>query len=436
MAAMPAAEPATARPREGWILAGTLDGRPARPALATDIGGIPYGLRLAADMALAGATEIFVVWNGDVPPPDLGDIANDPRLASRARLRVVTEPPRGDDAEPILLVRADRVFHRDSPKLVAHAFRPGSTLSILQGGDNDAAFTAPRAVAARFAAAASRAEGLREAIAAIAAGQTIFVEPPYMNFTVAAPDARALRRAERLLVGSLRKAADGIAAKAINRHISLPITRLLCRTPVMPNHVTLVALACALAGGYVISRGGYTSGVLGMLLVELGSIIDGIDGELARLRFQFSRTGQWLDTVVDDIANVAYSSGVIASLYAAGQTWAVPVGVVAIIAFVMTQSTQYALIKFIYKSGDLAAIPWAFQSAEFLSQRPKGLRAWLKATLPKTLKRDFVVTMFFVFALLGRLEPILLVFASGACSFFVVFFVQLLRNLDDVRRRH
>jgi 1L-myo-inositol 1-phosphate cytidylyltransferase / CDP-L-myo-inositol myo-inositolphosphotransferase len=434
MAPMSVAEPATARPREGWILAGTLDGRPARPELATDLGGIPYGLRLAADMALAGATDIFVVWNGESPPPDLGEIANDPRLASRARLHVVTEPPGGDASDPILVVRADRVFHRDTPKLVAHAFRAGATLSILEGRENDAAFTAPRAVAARLAEAASRAEGLDEAIAAVAADETVFVEPPYMNFTVAAPDARALRRAERMLVGSLRKAADGIAAKAINRHISLPITRLLCRTPVMPNHVTLVALACALAGGYVISRGGYTCGVLGMLLVELGSIIDGIDGELARLRFQFSRAGQWLDTVVDDIANVAYSSGVIASLYAAGQTWVLPVGVAAIIAFVMTQTTQYALIRFVYKSGDLAAIPWAFQSAEFLSQRPKGFLPWLKATLPKTLKRDFVVTMFFVFALLGRLEPILIVFAGGAFSFFFVFFVQLARNLDDVRR--
>jgi 1L-myo-inositol 1-phosphate cytidylyltransferase / CDP-L-myo-inositol myo-inositolphosphotransferase len=198
--------------------------------------------------------------------------------------------------------------------------------------------------------------------------------------------------------------------------------------------VTLVALVCALAGGLVVSRGGYLAGVVGMFLVELGSIIDGIDGELARLRFQFSRGGQWLDTVVDDIANVAYASGVIVSLTAAGATWAVPVGVPAIIAFVMTQSTQYALIRFVYKSGDLAAIPWAFQSAEFLSQRPKGFRAWVAATLPKTLKRDFVVTMFLVFALLGRLEPILLVFAGGAFVFFLVFFVQFARNFDSVRR--
>lgn len=417
-------------PREAWILTGTLDGGRSSLGLDVDLGGVPLLLRLACDLAASGVTEIYVV-GAEEPSAAIAAIARDPRIATRATLRHARELPTGDEHDALLVIRADRVYHRDLPKLVAKAYARAATRLAAIGGEGfDAVYATDRAIARQLAVRAAEPGGIAAVIAG--AGPITEVEVPYRGFCTPARDPRELRRAERMLVGSLRKAADGIAAKAINRSISLPITRLLCRTRVMPNHVTLVALVCALAGGVVISRGGYRAGILGMLLVELGSILDGIDGELARLRFQYSSVGQWLDTVVDDVANVAYVSGVVANLHAAGTTWALPLGVSALIAFAITQGTQYALITFVYKSGDLAAIPWAFQSAEFLGQRPKGLRAWVLATAPKLLKRDFVVTLFVAFAIAGRLELILLVFAGGSFVFLAVFLVQFLRNLGSL----
>jgi 1L-myo-inositol 1-phosphate cytidylyltransferase / CDP-L-myo-inositol myo-inositolphosphotransferase len=259
-------------------------------------------------------------------------------------------------------------------------------------------------------------------------------EPPYLAFTAAAPDRPTLRRVERQLVWSLRKSADGIASKLINRHLSLPMTWLLMRTRVIPNHVTLTALACAITGAIVIGQGGYLAGAIGMLLVNFGSIIDGVDGEIARLKFLFSRTGQWLDTVVDDIGNVFYSGGIMLNLHAAGVSWALPLWAAATIGFVLTQSSQYWLIARVYGSGDLAAIPWAFQSTSFLSQQPKGIVPWIKTTFPKLLKRDSALTIFTIFALAGQLDWILVGYCTGALVFFAVFFVQLARNLASVRR--
>jgi phosphatidylglycerophosphate synthase len=430
-------------PREGWILAGTLDGRLAAPGLLEELAGIPHALRLAGELALAGVSRITIVWCGAGAPPDLGAIAADPRLASRARLTVAAAPPAGDDADAIAVVRADRVFHRDMPKQAIAAWRggapePGARLAKVAGDEHDAVFVADRATARRLADRAAEAGGLAAEVAALAAasgpGGGIATAPvPYLGFTTAAPDARARRRAERRLVWSLRKSADGIAAKLLNRHVSLPISWLLCRTPVTPNHVTIVAFLCALTGGIALSRGGYLAGVIGMLFVELGSIVDGIDGELARLKFLFSRLGQWLDTVADDLGNVAYTTGTAVNLHLAGVTWAAPLAAAAITAFVLTQGTQYYLIARVYKSGDLAAIPWAFQSSEFLSQRPRGLVPWIKATVPKLLKRDFAVTLFTVSAIAGHLEVILLVFSAGAFAFFAVFFVQLARNWRSVQ---
>jgi phosphatidylglycerophosphate synthase len=420
--------------KEAWILAGHLDGAPAEPSLLTEIAGLPHVLRIACDLALAGATRIHVVWSGPTAAPELAAIAADPRLAARATLALATHAPAGDDGDAILVARADRIYHRDMPVRAAATWqRTTARLVKVNGEEHDAIVVTERRTARVLATRAPVAGGIAAELARLAVLREIAsAELPYLGFTMPAPDRRARARAERRLVWSLRKSADGIAAKLLNRYLSLPMTWLLARTRIHPNHVTLIALACALTGALVIARGGYTAGLAGMLLVELGSIVDGIDGELARLRFQFSRSGQWLDTVVDDVSTVGYAAGVTANLAAAGVTWAVPVCVVAVIAFTITQSTQYLLIKTVYRSGDLAAIPWAFQSSEFLSRQPTGLVAWVRLTAPKLFKRDFVVTLCVVFAAVGHLELILMSFSGGALVFFVVFWVQAVRNRSAI----
>jgi phosphatidylglycerophosphate synthase len=165
-----------------------------------------------------------------------------------------------------------------------------------------------------------------------------------------------------------------------------------------------------------------------MLFIEVGSIVDGIDGELARLRCHSSKLGQWMDTVTDDIANLCYWTGVMWSLDGAGVDWALPLWGAAAGCFVITQSIQYYLIATVYNSGDLAAIPWAMQSKEFLEQRPTGLIPRIKAGFPKLFKRDFAVTMFVVMALAGFLEGILVISAAGAIVFFCMMMVQLVRR--------
>ena len=418
-------------PTDGWILAGTVDGVAAYPPLTEDVAGLPHVLRLACDLAVAGVRRIAVVWSGPEPVPDLAAILADRRLTSRASISVVTTPPAADAGEPVVVVRADRVCHRDLPKRAIAAWQAATAPVAKVAGDrHDAVVVVDHAMALRLAAAALTRGGLATALAA---AEVATAEPPYLAFTMAVTDRRTLRRAERQLVWSLRKQADGLAATLINRHLSLPVTWLLRRTPVHPNHVTVFCFALAVVGGVVIARGGWAAGVIGMLLVELGSIFDGVDGELARLKFRFARLGQWLDTLADDFGNVAYVSGITVALHAAGVAWAAPVGISALVCFAITQCTQYFLITVVYRSGDLAAIPWAFQSAEFLSSRPTGFLARLKATVPRMGKRDFAVTVFLGFAILGRLDWILVGFSAGAVSFFVVFWIQFFRNLGAVR---
>ncbi len=56
----------------------------------------------------------------------------------------------------------------------------------------------------------------------------------------------------------------------------------------------------------------WLQGALGGFLMQLCSIYDGCDGEIARVKFQYYHLGDWLDTIFDDITNCLFFAGVAA----------------------------------------------------------------------------------------------------------------------------
>jgi phosphatidylglycerophosphate synthase len=105
-------------------------------------------------------------------------------------------------------------------------------------------------------------------------------------------------RAERKLDAWLVKPTDGIFAR-FNRRISIPISRQLIRFPITPNMVSLFTLGVSFLSGLYFALGGYRNMLAGALLGLFASILDGCDGEVARLTFQESEFGCWLETVCD-----------------------------------------------------------------------------------------------------------------------------------------
>ena len=112
--------------------------------------------------------------------------------------------------------------------------------------------------------------------------------------------------AEDAIFKDLLRGDLGLVARHINKKVSFWITRrFLCHWPITPNQVTLGAGVLGLFGCFLIASGSQTAIVLGFLLAQLQSILDGCDGELARVRFQQTEIGEWLDTIVDDVLNLA-----------------------------------------------------------------------------------------------------------------------------------
>ncbi len=105
---------------------------------------------------------------------------------------------------------------------------------------------------------------------------------------------------------------DGIVSRYVNRPVSRRVAAGLAGTPVTPNGATWFTLAFSLGMGALVAVGQQVAGGIG---IQLASIIDGVDGDLARLTGRESRFGAALDAIADRYADAAILGGM--TVYAA-----------------------------------------------------------------------------------------------------------------------
>ncbi len=124
------------------------------------------------------------------------------------------------------------------------------------------------------------------------------------RFWIDVDDPAALKRAEDALLKNLwGKPHDGPVSRYLNRPISVRISRRLVNYPVTPNQISMFSFLCSVLAAGLFALGGYPGLLLGGLLAQFASIIDGCDGEVARLSFQSSDYGGWFDAVLDRYAD-------------------------------------------------------------------------------------------------------------------------------------
>jgi len=94
------------------------------------------------------------------------------------------------------------------------------------------------------------------------------------------------------------KIEDGPISRYLNRRISWIVTQTIIRykLSLTPNQMSLITfLIGILASPFYI----FGFPMIGGILAQLSSILDGVDGELARIRNVRTKSGGYLDTVLD-----------------------------------------------------------------------------------------------------------------------------------------
>ncbi len=129
------------------------------------------------------------------------------------------------------------------------------------------------------------------------------------GFSADLDDAAALKRSRRaLLRRASGKDSDGPVSRWLNRPLSRRLSGWLAERGATPMQVTLGSFALAMLASVLMALPWPWVLALGGLLAQLASVVDGCDGELARLTFRESETGGWIDAVLDRYADAAMLS--------------------------------------------------------------------------------------------------------------------------------
>jgi phosphatidylglycerophosphate synthase len=275
------------------------------PPTAT-LAGLPIAERVVRAAVRAGYTRV-VVW-----APDLcGQTRLTRRLRSLARqmsnrVHVVTVPRDWelaigslDPADDVTVVGAGTVI---SPALLASAreirAEAGRSIDVAPGpawpesgvirmtaGDAHDYEAVARALASRLPRGLPMPSGVD-----VSMGRAL------LAIRIADPAQRLA--AEETIRRASYKDTDAKIAR-FNRRISLPISVALIPTPLTANQLSVILVAIGFYSAWLFSFGHYWTGVLAAFLSLAASVLDGCDGEIARLKYQESALGCWIETVGD-----------------------------------------------------------------------------------------------------------------------------------------
>ena len=223
--------------------------------------------------------------------------------------------------------------------------------------------------------------------------------------------------AERRLLAALVKNTDGFMARHVDRRISLQISRRLAPTWVTPTQVTIISMMIGLVGAPFFLSAHWFWQTTGALLFLLHSIVDGCDGELARLKFQESKSGGLLDFWGDNIVHVAiFACLAVGWASSAAATWPLWLGAAAIVGTLGSAG----LVYWKQLRGKEGGGPLFTSVSDVRDDR-------LSRMLDAAARRDFVYGLP-ILALFGQSNWFLLLAAVGAPIFFFLLVVLALRE--------
>lgn len=131
---------------------------------------------------------------------------------------------------------------------------------------------------------------------------------------LANPEA-ALEATSRAIIRATAKPGDGLISRHVNRPVSQAISAQLLQFGwIRPGHATALTALTALAMVFCLLASPTPAGLAaGAVLFQLASVLDGVDGEIARATYRTSRLGASLDSLIDALTNCGFLAGAGAS---------------------------------------------------------------------------------------------------------------------------
>ncbi len=246
-----------------------------------------------------------------------------------------------------------------------------------------------------------------------------------------------LEVAEECLLAAQRSNTDGWVDRALHRPLSRALCRRLVRTGITPNQVTGTHIALGGLGALCIASGSHAWSIAGAFLLQVSVLLDCTDGDIARLKLDYSPVGGWLDTIGDNLVNAALFVALgVAAQDRLGPQAALGLGVLAGVGVALAAGTV-GMLTFWQRARRRAGLPAGFSlspvaanltlmNERALSLPPQQQR--FDAWLAQLTSRDFTVLVLAA-ALFDRPDALLWLAAVGVHVFWVGFLAVQLRMM-------
>ncbi len=249
----------------------------------------------------------------------LGTFSQDPAVQMVQSLQDIPETQNLGPATTCIRLSGNLVFAQSqlARAMEEYQARPSIPLSIASADREHGGMIAIGPIAALIEGPASPFAPAASAASGLAANPGIFSNHATLPFALnGRPEDREeaeVRLARAVRYESVR--TDALMARLIDRRLSWRLSMRLARTRITPNQVTMINTALGFGCASLLASTFYWFRLCGAVLFLLSVTLDGVDGELARLRMLESRFGQRLDVITDNVVHVAIFIGMAIGCY-------------------------------------------------------------------------------------------------------------------------
>jgi CDP-L-myo-inositol myo-inositolphosphotransferase len=292
-----------------------------------------------------------------------------------------------NDTTPTILVPADAalmVALFADPVFLEQARQ--STPAWLEADSNAAVLVGPASAVAALAADAESFAHLPRR--AVASGSILNIA-----------SAGARRRATRAALRATQKPTDGWISRTCNRPISRACSSIALRFGLSATAASIVTLLVGLLTAVVAAQPGYVPLVVTGVLFHLASILDGVDGEIARATLTESAAGARVDTIVDQATYLACFAGLTVGWVREG-SGTLATGSILLVGAALV-ATLFRAGRFVTRHADNASFVFVDRSVRRAARESGQWPLRLAARAFALLRRDLFAVLFLLVSLVG-----------------------------------
>ena len=214
------------------------------------------------------------------------------------------------------------------------------------------------------------------------------------------------------IIRATGKPGDGLVSRWFNRPISQRLTWLVLAVPgIRPIHVTIFNALLAVPMFLLLLFGGHAGLLLGAILFQAASVIDGVDGEMARATWRTSAEGASLDSLIDMSINFLFVLGLTIHLAARDHDAIGWIGAWAIVAMIVGNALIGRRVR-------AQGAPLGFDLFKRRNARIGGIVDLVYLVVQVISSRDFFALLFMLLTLVGLERVALCIFAGVAVVWF------------------